>query len=88
MAHCCCAGVDLVCEDGGGGREGDGFGEGEGAGWGACCEGCRGGEAVSGMGSFVSMDIVKIKQEWLTLCEALRRVRGVRLTVCRALRVL
>ncbi len=54
MAHCCCTGVDLVCENGRGRGEGDGAGKGEGAGRGACCEGCRGGGAVSGKGSFVS----------------------------------
>ena len=48
MAHCCCAGVDLVCEHGGRRGQGNGTSEGEGTGRRACCEGCRGGGAVSG----------------------------------------
>ncbi len=54
MAHCSCAGVDLVCKDGGGRGEGDRAGKGEGAGRRACCEGCRGGGAVSGQERLVS----------------------------------
>ena len=54
MAHCRCAGVDLICEDGRGRGKGDGAGKSEGSRRGVCCEGCRGGGAVSGKGRLVS----------------------------------